>query len=54
MDNRLITALLAIALFYFIYKALFTRLKIFTKKCPDEIEEIINSEKYKVKGQFDQ
>ncbi|MBW3013562.1 hypothetical protein KY340_05150 [Candidatus Woesearchaeota archaeon] len=52
MDNRLITALLIIALFYFAYKALF-RFKLDTKKYPDEIEDIINSEKYKVKGQFD-
>ncbi|MBD3259644.1 hypothetical protein GF371_03350 [Candidatus Woesearchaeota archaeon] len=54
MDNRLITALLIIALFYFIYKTFFLRFKTNVQKYPDEIEEVINSEKYKVKGQFDQ
>jgi hypothetical protein len=53
MDERLIGALLLIAMFYFIYKMFFIRFKT-VNKYPDEIEEIINSEKYKVKGQFNQ
>ncbi|MBW2987208.1 hypothetical protein KY336_01535 [Candidatus Woesearchaeota archaeon] len=53
MDGRLISALLLIAMFYFIYKMFFIRFKN-VKKYPDEVEEIINSEKYKVKGQFNQ
>jgi len=50
MNTRLFYALWILAIGYFLYRTIFKKRKVILK---DPVEDVINSDKYKVKGQFD-
>ena len=50
MNERLLLALGILAIIYLIYRVLF---RMHNVQAEDKLDEVINSDKYKVKGQYD-
>jgi len=53
MDTRLLFAMWILAMIYFIYRIFNRKKQIQNVKVNSKIDEVINSEKYKPKGQFE-